>query len=457
MADQSRRSTRFSMRTKQLGQLLLENGDVQAEQVAEALKIQEQQGGLVGQVLQGMGACTGQAVAAALLKQVQITDVKCDDLNVSSVVVAHVAKEVCEAARLCPFERLGNLLCVVMGNPLDRKAITQIEERTKLKVKSFKAPWAKINELIQRVYSEDNQEADSGAAAEGEGDAPLSLEGEEGTGGYSAPLDLGDLGSTGMSEIESPTIESLTPNEPAPVAASSNQSSKQTLARRKQEEERAEAPNVIGMESLDDGKAEMIETNKRGLSQRKNKIAITDDDTPKPKAPKVAKINADLDTMDFTGGDVVGEASPDEEPLEEIAAEEDAEEAADPASTGLVLKLKRIEDSYFYADGAAPSGVRSAELLQLIGTLPVAKIVAGSVTDYEAAAKPKPKPVEKPVLKADRALELQPIPLEAMTAVLISEAEFKKRVATMAEDPVGEWDWKYAAAGPLMAMAEDEA
>src|SRR5436190_21807876 len=97
MADASRRSSRFSMRSKQLGQLLLENGDVQAEQVAEALKHQEQNGGLVGQILQQTGACTDQAIAAALLKQVQVTDIRCDELQVPPDVVELVQRELCEA------------------------------------------------------------------------------------------------------------------------------------------------------------------------------------------------------------------------------------------------------------------------------------------------------------------------------------------------------------------------
>src|SRR5579863_9262111 len=126
MADPTRRSTRFSIRSKQLGQLLLESGDVQSEQVAAALQQQEQGGGLVGQILQQQGVCTAQAIGQALLKQVQVTDIRCEELQVPQEVASLLSQEFCEAEKLCPFERLGNLLCVVMGNPLNRRAITQI-------------------------------------------------------------------------------------------------------------------------------------------------------------------------------------------------------------------------------------------------------------------------------------------------------------------------------------------
>src|SRR5258708_5568358 len=123
MATDGRRSSRISLRSKQLGTLLVEAGDVQAEQVADALRTQVQLGGLIGQILQASGACEGQAIAAALIKQIQITDVQCDDMHPGPEVMQLVPRETCETARLCPFERLGNLLCVVMGNPLDRKSI----------------------------------------------------------------------------------------------------------------------------------------------------------------------------------------------------------------------------------------------------------------------------------------------------------------------------------------------
>jgi hypothetical protein len=43
-----------------------------------------------------------------------------------------------------------------------------------------------------------------------------------------------------------------------------------------------------------------------------------------------------------------------------------------------------------------------------------------------------------------------------MKAVAISEAEFNKEVASLVEDPVGEWDWQYAAPGPVTVTAYEE-
>lgn len=470
MADPSRRSTRFSMRSKQLGQLLLENGDVTAEQVAAALKSQEQQGGLLGQVLVANGDCAESAIAAALLKQVQVTDIKCEELIAPADVIGLVSRETCEAERLCPFEKIGNLLCLVMGNPLNRKAITQIEEQTRLKVKSFKSVWPKINELIQRSYENVPQEEEAPA----EGGEPMELSdtgsdalsltmddtSSEGLSLDSAPVDDGAIEEGGIDtgEISGGIVE-IPPVIPASHAPAARPSLATGSARKKQPEA-PQQPKIEGIDNLDDANAEMIQVNNRGLTQRGRRNI---DDTPvKPKPAKVAKVNVDLDALDLSEGEVVaGAADENEEAFEEIAPT-----AVFKRSIGEPMSpLKMIEDNYFYTGGPAPKGARSDELLDLIEKIPVAAVVAESIGDYESqerqkAAKAAP-PVEKPVLKpsaavANRPVELQPSPAAVMTAVLISEVEFQKHIANLGEDPVGEWDWQYAAPGPVPVLEYEE-
>jgi len=440
------------MRSKQLGQLLLENGDVQAEQVAAALKQQESQGGLIGQVLQEMGACTGQAVASALLKQVQVTDIKCEELTVGPEVSELVPRETCESERLCPFERLGNLLCLVMANPLNRKAITAIEEKTRLKVKSFKSIWAPINELIQRTYTAAEEAAADGmsgmddqlTANDDQNLPPLELS----LGGSDEPV-LADnpAGEQGIMEIA--PVEEV---EPAPQMIAAPKP-------RKRQPEAPAGPNIKGIDNLDESKAEVIQTNTRGLSARTKRV----DDVPaaKPKPEKKAKVNVDLDALDLSSGEVVaGTPEETDEGLEEIAHTPNAARKHYPE----LVALNAVDDKYFYSDGPAPRGARPDSLLDLLDQLPIAEVIAQSIGDYdmqkrEKAAKAAP-PAEKPVLKptpANRPLELQPTPAGALVAVLISENEFQRQISQLGEDPIGEWDWQFAAAGPVAVQNYEEA
>ncbi len=440
------------MRSKQIGQLLLENGDVQSEQIASSLEQQEQSGGMIGQILQNNGFCSAEAIAAALLKQVQVTDIRCDELTVQPDVAELVSREFCEAEKLCPFERLGTLVCVVMGNPLNRRAISQIEQNTHFKVKSFKSVWPKIKELIERTY--DAQPAEGGE---------IQLEG----------------GQQQEFDIDAPVIELPAPpqedsllgepeqpmeiQEPEPVP----QPRAQPAARIHRPAPPPQAPDlkIKGIDDLNEDNAEVIETNRRGLNARPRQTPA-DEPAPRPKPVKVAKVNIDLENFDINSGEVVKTGGIDDDAnLEEIAFD----------GVTHPVPLKVVHDSYFFENGKAPLGERSDELLLIIGELAVATTVAQSIGELreQQAANPV-KPPKAPARTstagaqavaaaaasatavADRPLELQPSPVAVMQAVPIPEIEFQRFTQKLGEDPVGEWDWQFAASGPIAVTAYEE-
>jgi exopolysaccharide biosynthesis polyprenyl glycosylphosphotransferase len=63
---------RRKKRGNELGQILLRRGVVTPEQLREALRVQEEQGGHVGAILTRMGACDARAIAEALIDQVHL-------------------------------------------------------------------------------------------------------------------------------------------------------------------------------------------------------------------------------------------------------------------------------------------------------------------------------------------------------------------------------------------------
>ena len=465
MADPTRRSTRFSMRSKQIGQLLLDNGDVQSEQIAAALEQQEQSGGMIGQILQANGACNAQTISQALLKQVQVTDVKPEELTVPPEVSGLVNREFCEAEKLCPFEQLGSLLCIVMGNPLNRRAISQIEQNTRLKVKSFKSVWPKIKDLIDRTYNAP-QEEEQQLQAEGEGEMVLEQGGEQ-------SVELGgEQGDFSLEQNDAPTLEMqdepLIAEEPAQPAIIRTPAARQAPPQQRRQQPPPQAPDlkIKGIENLDEANAEVIETNRRGLSARPRQLT-PEESGQRPKVVKVAKVNVNLDELDITSGEVVKTGGiEDDEQLEEMAHD------------GVIhpVPLKMVHDSYFFENGKAPLGERSDELLVIISELPQAETVAQSIGELReqlAANPPKPKAAERSIARAsavavhaasaasatavaDRPLELQPSPIAIMQAVPIAEIEFQRFVAKLGEDPVGEWDWQFSASGPIAVTEYEE-
>ena len=468
MADPTRRSTRFSMRSKQIGQLLLENGDVQSEQIASALEQQEQSGGMIGQILQANGFCSPEAIAAALLKQVQVTDIKCDELTVQPDVAELVSREFCEAEKLCPFERLGTLVCVVMGNPLNRRAISQIEQNTHYKVKSFKSVWPKIKEMIERTYDAQPVEGDAG---DGGGELQLNDGGQQDfgidNGGEAPVIEIPSAPHHLKLEDEPLLGEPEQPMEIPPEPVQQRQPASRSQQRQAVPPPQAPELKIKGIDNLDEANAEVIESNRRGLNARPRQTQA-DEPGQRPKPVKIAKVNVDLDALDITSGEVVKTGGIDDDAnLEEIAFD----------GVTHPVPLKVVHDSYFFETGKAPLGERSDELVTILSELTVAVTVAQSIGELreQQAAAPAPKPKVSAGARtssagaqavpaasasatavADRPLELQPSPAAIMQAVPIPEIEFQRFVQKLGEDPVGEWDWQFAASGPIAVTAYDE-
>jgi hypothetical protein len=500
------------MRSKQLGQLLLENGDIQTEHLAKALKMQDQQGGLVGQILRANGACDENAVAAALLKQVQVTDIPCDEVPIAGDVADLIPRDICETDRLCPFERLGNLLCVVMTNPLNRKAINTIEDTTRLKVKPFKAIWPKIKELIERGYQAGQEPAAEDAGAAGgevfEESPPIEP----------LPEPEPQPQAEGEAEQAPAAVEEATPEmpveeapAPAPEPVAEPEAAPAISPQQQASATRRRAANIVGLDNLDDSRAEVIHADRRGLSQEPAQAASA---TPKPgpRQPKVAKVNIDLDSFDAQAATEVVRSVVEEEHLEEInlaapeeaakpaqeqpaqpaeeqpaeeqpaeeqpAEEQPAEEAAATEEEGAAAGLSafgKLPLSYFFEEGEAPESPEEQpeELADLLRQLPVAEVLAETPEEYRAALEEEreataaegeaaaaageeaPAEEEAPAV-AERALPVHctPAPLEPVLAQALTDREFDLLVKTrnMEADPMGEWVWNYSSEGPLPAV-----
>lgn len=450
------------MRSKQIGQLLVESGDASPEQIAMALKTQDAHGGMLGVVLRGMGVCNENAVAQALAKQVQVTEVQCAELTADGSALNGVSKEFCLHEKLCPFEALAGMLCVVMGNPLNRKAVNEIESMTHAKAKAFKAPWHDIQALIersfdaaQRVPAQDFEplalDLEGAHAAKSHvqnsaADAdPLALDADP---DIIPPSDLRNqpAGPTGILEIplddEIPLQDELEEEVPAP----------QVPAKVKPPIN----PTIKGLESLDSGQAEIFEMTKRPAASSKS--GGTAAKSAPAKAPRVAKVNVDLDKFDLQNPSETIDmpARGEHDMMDEI--EQNAYRGADARNPDEVLAaLKLVPDAYFYSGLAPKNAPRTEELMDIIEALPVAEVLAPNILAYEKSksggledANDLPADMRAAgSLLSKNHIDIQRAPATPMAALRVGEGEFHKLTLTSSEDPVGEWDWKFTAPGPV--------
>ncbi len=137
---------------KQLGELLLDCNLITQPQLEEALALQKEKGGLLGQILVSLHYLTEEAIAQALTAQYGFPYLPLGgyeiDPEVAKIIPEHVAKQY----GLIAVDRVGGILTVAMSNPLNTQAIEDVEMLTHYKVQVFVTTASDVTSSIKGVY-----------------------------------------------------------------------------------------------------------------------------------------------------------------------------------------------------------------------------------------------------------------------------------------------------------------
>jgi type IV pilus assembly protein PilB len=138
--------------TKQLGELLVERGVIDHVQLAKALKVQKEKGGLIGQILVLLGFAKEEEIAQALTVQYGFPylPLECYDINAEAIKL--IPRNVAIQYNLIAIDKIGDLLTIAMSNPLNFQAVEDIEMLTKCKVQVFVSTMTDITNSIEKHY-----------------------------------------------------------------------------------------------------------------------------------------------------------------------------------------------------------------------------------------------------------------------------------------------------------------
>ncbi len=137
---------------KQLGELLIERSVITKKQLEHALETQKAKGGLIGQVLVGLGYATEETIAQALTAQYGFPYLPLENYEIDSEVVKIVPKNVATQFCLIPIDKIGSNLTIAMSNPLNNLAIEDIELVSGLCVQIFVSTATDIKNAIEKYY-----------------------------------------------------------------------------------------------------------------------------------------------------------------------------------------------------------------------------------------------------------------------------------------------------------------
>jgi len=148
-----------------LGQVLKGRGVVREAQVQQALADQRKSGGLIGQVLVRMHACTESDVMLALAEQAGLETVDLSKVEPRKDALALVDGTTAHAYGVLPLRREGDVLIVALADPLNTAVLEDLAFTTGCTVRGAVGDAVRLKELVLRHYGAETTLADAIAEA----------------------------------------------------------------------------------------------------------------------------------------------------------------------------------------------------------------------------------------------------------------------------------------------------
>lgn len=138
---------------KHLGELLIERGVINREQLTMAIAHQKEVGGLIGEVMVTLKFASEQDIAQALTCQYGFPYLPLTNYEIEQEVIKSVPKDVCQQFCLIPIDKIGKSLTLAMANPLNAQAIEHVEMITGCAVQTFVSTATDIKNSIAKNHT----------------------------------------------------------------------------------------------------------------------------------------------------------------------------------------------------------------------------------------------------------------------------------------------------------------
>ncbi len=139
---------------KQLGELLIERGIITQSQLDKALAVQQEMGGLIGEILVELKFAKEDEIAQTLTAQYGFPYLPLANYDINPEIANIVPGRVARQYLLIPIDKIGNNLTLAMSNPLNIQAIEDVELLSGCSVQSFVSTSSDIKRAIEKYYKD---------------------------------------------------------------------------------------------------------------------------------------------------------------------------------------------------------------------------------------------------------------------------------------------------------------
>ena len=135
-----------------IGEILVKRHLITLQQLNEALEVQKKETGFLGEILLKLGYLEERYIVVALVVQCSLPYIAINKYDIDPRVLELVPEKVAKEFHAVPLDRVGDVLSMVMVNPLSEELKAQLEKITGCKIATFIATRSEINEAIARWY-----------------------------------------------------------------------------------------------------------------------------------------------------------------------------------------------------------------------------------------------------------------------------------------------------------------
>jgi hypothetical protein len=158
------------MTKKRLGELLLQEGVVNDEQLKEALEEQQQTGELIGEILVRKGFVTESDIARTISTQFSFPYISVLNYYIAPDMTEIFPLEMLEKHLFVPIDRFGDVLSIVVAGLLEQEIVSEIEKKSDCTAQVYVGMVSEVKQIIKDKFA-------STAAAKAKGDKKAAASG----------------------------------------------------------------------------------------------------------------------------------------------------------------------------------------------------------------------------------------------------------------------------------------
>ena len=152
---------------RKIGEILIEQGSIATLQLKKALKVQSEEGGLLGETLVRLQIITEEQLAVALAKQLKIPFIQLRNYNINRKALETIPGGIAKQHLVFPFDRDEGRVWVATADPLNQLGQQAIEEILPLETYLFLTTLSDVKNAIRVYYGEGDVRGEKGFHSDG--------------------------------------------------------------------------------------------------------------------------------------------------------------------------------------------------------------------------------------------------------------------------------------------------